>query len=978
MISSHSCPHLHRSRGSALITAVIFTFVTSLLMASILGWAVVERRLNARAAYLNEARNAAEAVCEYGAAQVKYAATNLTPVPSFEPNAPGLVTNSPLQLPVNVVNGVATANSFFNPNSTNGISKESDIDTNPLSTTDGNGLEVVGGPPVNVSSSSTSLKVKTGTKLYYVDPANIPPNETDPFASLWIKRKDYQVVAKATAVPPNGDPPVSAYVREVLSVRAAPLFEWAIFYASSDLEIFPGAQMVINGPVHTNFNMLAYANAGGSLKFYGPVTVTGNIYHAPEYPPSDNGQSNPVNSEVSFAQNQGNGGNIAPFNMYSEGFWHDSSFGTDQGLSGSPTSGSKALDSLLTPSINAQFATYAKKTWPTNNLLTSAMGVQAFNPAGFTYPLISGTDPNGSPYVADSEFVDNGSQFPLQLPYQVTSTLPSYSPPIIDTHIIDPTTSPVTTAKGNVSYLNDPPDDYFARTMVPTSTYYVGRKGLEDIKYANIANLYILVIVNTSTPTFSAKVYYYGPYNSRNIGATGYGPNGGICLGEVDYGANGLPAASPVPNEPTALVRFVPYSEDASNTYVLTGLYDQRQKAPADLVELNVTALRLALTAVNTGDPTYAIMNNSLPSPNNDGTPTIWGSGTMGHANTLLNDNTAGYRDSLATWGGWNGIIYIDVEYALTSAHGHQVGVAIDNALTTPQPAHLDGVTGGVTNNLIPNDVDANGNPAPITANDPTGLGAVVGPGTFGANGTKVPGLTIATDAPVYIVGNFNADGKHLNADASSQPDDEDPHSLDQWPTVSQEVPASVIGDAVTILSPNFFDPNPANSNNIPATNPGSIGATNASSTTSNAFMSKKNGENTNNGNSEVAMGMIAGLVLSCDKSPDGSQGTVSGGVHNFPRLLETWNSAPMVIRGSLVNMFTSKIAIQPYRVGAYYTPVTRDWGHDDLFAFGIFPPGTPYTYDVRRLSFQELPSTSSYSNARIDPTWGWPNDTFH
>ncbi len=57
-----------------------------------------------------------------------------------------------------------------------------------------------------------------------------------------------------------------------------PLFQFAIFY-EQDLEILPGRDMTISGPVHTNDGMWVGAESGSSLSFDDRVTVRSDILH---------------------------------------------------------------------------------------------------------------------------------------------------------------------------------------------------------------------------------------------------------------------------------------------------------------------------------------------------------------------------------------------------------------------------------------------------------------------------------------------------------------------------------------------------------------------------------------------------------------------------------------------------------------------------------------------------------------------------
>ena len=116
-------------------------------------------------------------------------------------------------------------------------------------------------------------------------------------------------------------------------------------------------------------------------------------------------------------------------------------------------------------------------------------------------------------------------------------------------------------------------------------------------------------------------------------------------------------------------------------------------------------------------------------------------------------------------------------------------------------------------------------------------------------------------------------------------------------------------------------------------------------------------------------MAMVSGLVLT-------NASAASGGVHNLPRYLENWGGVTHVIRGSLVNLYSSKIAIDPYGTG-YYSPPDRVWGFAQLFSdCGILPPSTPFTFSNRRTYFNDL-SKTQYNALRTDAIWGWPGHSF-
>src|ERR1051325_7329748 len=151
-------PRFAAQRGSAFVTVMMFTCVMFILSASLIRWSLTERRLNLRNASWLEARNAAEAVAEYGFAQVVTAYNaNATP-PTFTPGS----TNA-LSLPLST---------FFSGG--NVVTGAWNATTNPR------GIELIGGTAASVPSSGS---------LYFVDPKN-PDNQFDTLVGQYVYRRD--------------------------------------------------------------------------------------------------------------------------------------------------------------------------------------------------------------------------------------------------------------------------------------------------------------------------------------------------------------------------------------------------------------------------------------------------------------------------------------------------------------------------------------------------------------------------------------------------------------------------------------------------------------------------------------------------------------------------------------------------------------------------------------------------------------------
>jgi len=169
------------------------------------------------------------------------------------------------------------------------------------------------------------------------------------------------------------------------------------------------------------------------------------------------------------------------------------------------------------------------------------------------------------------------------------------------------------------------------------------------------------------------------------------------------------------------------------------------------------------------------------------------------------------------------------------------------------------------------------------------------------SQGTTLPsrGLTVGTSSPLYVWGHYNQYNSTNLATANT----------------STTVPASLVADAVTILSPNWSD---ANSKSL-------VSSRNATPTTVNAAI-------------------LAGAV-------DTAGGVYGGGMENFPRFLETWGLAnAFTYNGSMVKMFPSLYATNSWGHTNVYVPPARKWAFDLNFSNpNKLPPLTPGLLKVFR-----------------------------
>ncbi|MBN2398228.1 MAG: hypothetical protein JXI32_07595 [Deltaproteobacteria bacterium] len=152
-------------------------------------------------------------------------------------------------------------------------------------------------------------------------------------------------------------------------------------------------------------------------------------------------------------------------------------------------------------------------------------------------------------------------------------------------------------------------------------------------------------------------------------------------------------------------------------------------------------------------------------------------------------------------------------------------------------------------------------------------------------------GLTVASDRPVYIQGDYNVSNN----------------------------PAAVIADAVTVLSGAWVDANSYSANLSDRT---------ASDTT------------------------VHAAIMGGNKNTSGSQ--YSGGVENFIRFLEGWSGKTLSYTGSLVCLWESQYATGNWSYGSpVYTAPTRNWSYG--VSSGSLPPGTPRVRTLQIKSWQQV-----------------------
>ncbi len=457
----------------------------------------------------------------------------------------------------------------------------------------------------------------------------------------------------------------------------------------------------------------------------------------------------------------------------------------------------------------------------------------------------------------------------------------NYTPVAIGKYQEDPTP-----ANGTDNSLNS------GRTIIEPSNYpsssdpdYSQKMEVEQQKYSNNAGIYITVNPTTQVITLTSRnkddpaknkvltlpsgnnLVKYRPYSGTVVSQSA---GNKITDGGTNHNKYPIKTSTTVTTASGSTTTDVTTyssnnSTNATSKTVTSGMYDQHRQKGTDLIDIDMDSLRKAVAGM------AGLSSTTV---------------TTGTASVTTTDKIDGLTTS-----DWTGIVYVDVVGGPTT----------------------DPVTGTT-------------NAATIAKSLQTSVRIINGKGKVASYGTANEGLTIATNAPVYIKGNFNADGTTTTASPNSATTPE-----------TGEVPAAVVGDAVTILSENFNDTT-------------SLLTANPTATTSTV---------------EVSAALLVGA------SPTNKDGTgkSSGGAHNLPRFLENWDSKSVFIRGSLVALFETRIFTEPHGQTTYYSPPNRNWGFNTLFRDGRYPPGTPRVLSYRRVDFTDL-TAAEYEAAKA--SFGW------
>lgn len=937
-----------RPRGSALITVVMFVAIMLLLTGSLLTYTVSERRSNERNRLLLRSRNMAENAAIYASEQLT---TKLRRLRSPSPLAFDTGSNQIYLPPDDVLD---TANS------------------------DPEDVEIHAG-------------LTSNTGLQFIDPEDFP---NDPNKGLQVDTATVRIIAKAsmrnTAV---GE--VTSYVEQDLAVDLTPLFQFGVFY-NMDMEYGPGPDMTITGPVHTNGNLIARMQTGftSTLTFADRVTAAGGFFANTAYKGStwmgtDSEDDGPGGTGALYFTKP----NGTKVNIYASSKWRDHFY-----LSNSGTHTSTPTATNL-----AKFESFATN-YLQGNLRTSVHGTSKLElPAVGSYDET--TNPDGGreiieePYkagVPDAGVAGDSADLSLSKISRNAGLYIIVNPSDETRMGKNPDGSQITVLGRSyrcfLTYIDGSNVRHTTEVVLPGQPSYGYNDGgtssdtSDDTMYRNnLPNRY------TDQTAVGVNQVLRIPASGRSCDdpITAY-VAGGATTGYRTTVVSGTPGYANVPD-----AVFYDLRRATNNTgHPWNRPSNHYLPRPIAKIDLDMTRFRLAVERTLLGSAT----SSDIYHP---GDPSADWSHSILNASATREDynlglNYGGVTDYSAfpvyastAPGSYNGDpfrIYEapanDSDARILDSPNDTFGLAVTDFVNTSSPSPW---SDGISVYLLSVGAEdhtgiATGTPDRIDSGVRlwNGRGPVVS-----LDGTSYPkrtGFTFATNDCIYIVGHYNADGS-INTN-SSDPAAYGGYSA-RYPDSADEMLCAVMGDAITIVSQPVFRKSGSDyyqtsgwsdslsaqraynsssySTSWATANPSSnngVDGHNASITAASLPQLSNIGAHPGEGSNqstkftptatEISACLLTGIVKTTENQ-------TSGGVHNFPRLLEYWPDVTLAIRGSLVALFESQVGIEPWSIRAYNGAVRR-WGlHQGLRDANHDVPLEPIVIGARRLSYLEL-----------------------
>ncbi len=937
------------ARGSALITVVFLAGIMASLTAAALKYTVSERRANERQRLMLRARNMVENVSVYSAEQLT---TKLMRLRVFTPRK--------------FTSGVNRI--FLPPDS------------------------------VLTTSYSTPADVEVLAGLTATSSMNLITDTSNPNYGLSVSTSKVPIIAKST-MRHTAVGEVTTYSLHDMEVAMIPVFQFGIFY-NMDLEFFPGQTMTISGPVHTNGRLMARGEAGGSaiLSFRDRITAAEGLFADGQM------KANYRRRDGSNPSDAGGTGAVYYFNTA----------GSSVNLYGSHLGSNKWRDHKMgganeTQTTKLQFKTFSLTTY-TGNVRTNVHGVTKLQ-----LPSIGNYKETNDPNTPEDDR-NNGRQI-------IEAPAPGDSSGIKLAKIGRQAGLYIVVNPDSVTRIGRLPDGTNVTMLSRSYRCFLNRVSVDGTQVFDeivLPGQPSYGYNNNGTPgDLTDDTMYQNIMPNRFTDKTSVGTNqvlripasGRACDDPVStvFATAGTTTGYSGATRPTFPTLTDSYFYDMRRAGNNSGFpYNRSTNAytPRAIAKIDFhhTRFKMAVERSLLGFTGSTIYYPSLPT-----TAGQWGNFVYNPAASrggyLLGINFGGLTDfsgfpTSATaapanyWADPFRIYYAPANNAVAAITTDPNTLAV--APSTLQSAWYEGIAVYVHSVDAEERVLASGIPQRVFSGVRlwNGRGPLVS-----RTGTDVTGFTFATNDAAYIVGHYNADGTiNSNQNATGFGG----YSA-AYPDSASEKLVSVIADAITILSQPTFTSNSgyyqtggwsdgfsahsvqtasAYSSSWQSTNPSSSNQYDGINTSrrhavmpnlaaagalGSAFTVKPDPVTT-----EISCALLMGLVPS-NHNPTGltngppsaaANQQYSGGAHNFPRMLEPWNSYDLYIRGSMVALYESRVAMEPWNLRVYNAP-NRHWGlHNDLRSPTHEIPLEPIVLNGRRMSYREL-SKAEYDTMR-------------
>jgi hypothetical protein len=935
------------------MTTLLFTGLLLALSATILSWSTVEGRINRAHTDRLAALNAADALAQHAANQISFQSQSVTDYTVF--GQPG---NAQFQLN-------ALPADFF-----------AGTDIDPAH------IEMV----AKVTPPATGTSEKFGEEPY---------EKYSDIKKTQGPRGVINILARASTRPNAQGKRQSIYLSRTVSIIDEPILKYAVFY-NTDLEIAPGPPLNIYGPVHTNGNLWVSKQSNeGNLRFWADVTAVGYIRKGFKVQPLRSDNSREVSATHPHIQFKAPGGFV---NLY--GPWNGSDRWRDQAnitlpsdfqnftsaTYGSPSSLQTSAHSVEARKLPGQLDNYVPDPNPTNTTIETAYRNVAR--ALIERPLFPGDVEYMGPEVEKQKMSRKAGLYILVN----ASNQPR------------PARRPDGVAIGNLAV-----GEYVAwvrRNNVYVTVQLPGQDAATPVGYP--AHPYVAaqaavgatpdvrpVIQVRQNRMTDLRRYTTFNFNQDRTAVNRYIPK---VINTIDVDMTALKLAVDVTVNNAASSMIFPYNSNAPVSLPGAAI----GSGEIDGYFLNYQARF---------DPTVPINEYGVTNGAREG--------------LIVHQPDGRYRINNMLQSDWDGSIYIESLDADYVNIAYPVpGPTADGSPALPGlPATaVPGVTGLSWTVQASGATWSRRQPGHrqsgvrlINGRGPVASASLATQATLQCR----PGLTLSTNDAMYIWGHLNADGRiqtTLIAPTAAQLADvnttdgaldgnnssifRDPLLRPAVANCPQEEPLALFADAITILSQPEYSAATPFGPPVRGWQDSTSGWTkDTNDWRSNWDTSVPDGNNKHDGTSsgnnppvpgvggvdikrvagatEISAGFIIGLTPSANNPADpnfaGSvgDGQNSGGLHNLPRFIEHWgrpfgaaNGTPPItcaIRGSMIVMFESKVAWEPWSLRVY-TPPNRQWGFHNYFGNFRLPDDIP---PVRRVGTTPLDTNQLITRAQ-------------